>query len=155
MSGTITALLLIWCPMPADDPVRVTVVIVLANGGSAKTDPALAELAKQVQKRDPKITSFSLHATEAKSIPIGESFVFQLVEKQELKVTVTRAKDATGKISMTIKPPGLENITYACVCDKFFPVVTPYRTKAGDTLIIAVMAKPCTANKKGWFPWRE
>ena len=81
-------------------------------------------------------------ATEAKSIPVGESFTFELVDKQELKVTVTRAKDAEGRICLTIKPPGLENVTYGCACDKFFPVVTPHRTKAGEVLIVAVMVKP-------------
>jgi hypothetical protein len=79
-----------------------------------------------------------------------------------LKVTVTRQKDEGGKIALTIKPPLLENITYGCACDKFFPVVTPYRTKTGDVLIVAVMAKPCTlgkpgkpAAKKTWLPWRD
>ena len=102
-----------------------------------------------MQKRDPKLTGFKVAATEAKSIPVGESFTFELVDKQELKVTVTRQKDAAGKIALTIKPPGLENITYGCACDKFFPVVTPYSTKSGDVLIIAVMAKPCDLGKKG------
>jgi len=163
MSGVFVSVFLILCPAP-EDPVRVTVVIVLATDANNTIDPALAELAKQVQKRDPKLTGFTVHATEAKSIAIGDSATIELIDKQELKVTVTRAKDAAGKISMTIKPPGLENLTYGCVCDKFFPVVTPYRTKAGEVLIVAVMAKPCTLGKKpkdkedaqprnGWFPW--
>lgn len=141
---------------PADDPVRVTVVIVLASDTDKTVDPKLVELAKAVQKRDKTLTGFKLEATEAKSIAIGDSYTFTLVEKQELKVTVTRAKDADGKISLTIKAPELEKLTYGCVCDKFFPVVTPYRTKAGDVLIVAVMAKPCMLGKaKGWFPWRD
>jgi mannose-6-phosphate isomerase-like protein (cupin superfamily) len=76
--------------------VRVTVVVVLATKANANVDPALVELAKQVQKRDDKLTGFKVHATEAKSIPVGESTVFELVDKQELKVTVTRQKDANG-----------------------------------------------------------
>ncbi len=153
MSGALAPILLILCP--TEEPVRVTVVVVLATDDNAKVDPALAELAKQVQKRDPKLTGFKVSATDAKSIPVGESAVFELVEKQELKVTVTRPKDAHGRIALTIKPPGLENITYGCACDKFFPVVTPYRAKNGDVLIIAVMAKPCEGAKKSWFPWRD
>jgi hypothetical protein len=160
MSGALAPLFLILCP--TDDPIKVTVVVVVATDNNAKVDAALAELAKQVQKRDPKLTGFKVAATEAKSIPVGDSYTFELMEKQELKVTVTRTKDASGKVALTIKPPGLENITYGCACDKFFPVVTPYRTKSGDVLIIAVMAKPCAAGKKdkekekekGWF-WPE
>ena len=70
-----------------------------------------------------------------------------LTDKQELKLQVDKAKDANGRISLTLNPPGMDAVTYACACDKFFPVVTPHRTAAGETLIIAVMAKPCTAKK--------
>jgi len=153
MTGAIAPLLLfILCP--TEDPVRVTVVVVLATDANKTVDPKLAVLAGQVQKRDKTLTGFKIAATEAKSIPVGESHTFELVDKQELKVTVTRSKDANGRICLTIKPPGLENVTYGCACDKFFPVVTPHRTKSGEVLILAVMAKPCNAGKQGWFPWQ-
>jgi hypothetical protein len=42
-----------------------------------------------------------------------------------------------------VSAPGVEQLSYTCVCDKYFPVVTPYRTRNGETLIIAIMAKPC------------
>jgi hypothetical protein len=138
--------LMVLCP--ADDSVRVTVVIVLATSDNDMIDPKLTELAKEVQKRDPKLTGFKLSDTVGKSITVGESHTFELVEKQELKVKVEKQKDANGHVSLTIKPPGLESITYGCVCDKFFPVVTPHQTKSGEVLIIAVMAKPCAAGKK-------
>ncbi|HEV3384722.1 MAG TPA: hypothetical protein VG097_07895 [Gemmata sp.] len=146
MLNAITPFLFILCP--ADDPVRVTVVIVLATSNNAMIDPKLTDLAKEVQKREPKLTGFQLSESMGKSIPIGESHTFELMEKQELQVKVEKQKDANGHISLTIKPPGLEKITYGCVCGKFFPVVTPHQTKTGEVLIIAVMAKPCTAGKK-------
>jgi hypothetical protein len=146
MFNALAPFLVLLCP--ADDSVRVTVVIVLATSDNDTIDPKLADLAKEVQKRDPKLTGFKLKDTLGKSIPVGDSHTFELVEKQELKVKVEKQKDANGHVSLTIKPPGLEDITYACVCDKFFPVVTPHQTKTGEVLIIAVMAKPCTAGKK-------
>jgi hypothetical protein len=152
------ALLVLSPACPTDDPVRVTVVVVLASKAHKEVDPALVELAKQVRRRDDKLTGFKVVATEAKSIPVGESTTFDLVEKQQLKVTVTRQKDANGRIALTLKAPELENITYGCTCDRFFPIATPYRTKNGEVLIVAVMAKPCTLGKKhakGWFPWPE
>jgi hypothetical protein len=153
MSGALAPLFLILCPM--EDPVRVTIVVVLATDAGTKVDPKLADLAAQVRKRDNTLTGFRLAATEAKSIPVGGAHTFELVDGQELKVTVTRQKDANGRISLMIKPPGLENVTYGCACDKFFPVVTPHRTKDGEVLIVAVMAKPCNAGKMGgWFPWK-
>ena len=142
----LAAFLFVSCP--ADDkPVSVTVVIVLATDQNATIDPKLKELAKEVRKRDPKLTGFKLGATECKSIPVGESATLNLTDKQVLKVTVDRSRDKDGRISLTLDPPGMDAVTYACACDKFFPVVTPHRTKSGEQLIIAVMAKPCTAKK--------
>jgi hypothetical protein len=156
MTAAMTPLLLLLSPgCPTDEPVRVTVVVVLATTANNKVDPALVDLAKAVQAHDGKLTGFRVEVTEAKSIAVGESASFALVEKQELKVTVTRPKGADGKIALTLKAPKLEKITYGCACDRFFPIATPYRTKNGEVLIVAVMAKPCTLGKKakGWFPW--
>ncbi len=143
----LTAYLFVACPAPTDDPVRVTVVIVLASTEHTVTDPKLKELAKEVQKRDPKLTGFKLVATECKSIPVGGAATIALTDLQVLKLQVDKAKDEHGRISLTLNPPGMDAVTYACACDKFFPVVTPHRTKLGEQLIIAVMAKPCAAKK--------
>ena len=142
----LSACLFVACPV--EDPVRVTVVVVLATGDNDTVDPKLKDLAKEVQKRDPKLTGFKLVATEFKSVAVGKSATLPLTDKQELKLSVDAGKGDNGRISLTLTPPGMEAVTYACACDKFFPVVTPHRTKTGEVLIIAVMAKPCTAGKK-------
>ncbi|MBX9583089.1 MAG: hypothetical protein K2X87_22510 [Gemmataceae bacterium] len=147
----LVAFLLIGCPH--DDPppagnVRVTVVAVLATADNATVDPKLTDLAKEVRKRDKSLTGFRVAKCEAKSIPVGESLTFCLVEKQELTVTVDRPKDKDGRVGLTIQPPEMGEITYLCTCDKYFPVVTPYKTKAGETLIVLVMGKPCTGKNK-------
>ena len=149
MSGAIVTVLMLIAPSRTcgDDPVRVTVVVVLATTENTGVDPKLVELAKEVQKRDDKLLGFKLVSSEAKSVPVGDSIAFMLVDKQELKVKVEKPKDDNGRVSLTIKPPELGEVTYACTCEKFFPVVTPYKTKAGEVLIVAVMAKPCMAKK--------
>src|SRR3954468_20932145 len=116
------------CCKGDDKPVSVTVVIVLATDQNATIDPKLKELAKEVQKRDPKLTGFKLVATECKSIPVGEAASINLTDKQVLKVTVDQSKDEKGRISLTLNPPGMDAVTYACACDKFFPIVTPHHT---------------------------
>ena len=126
---------------PAD--VRVTVVVILASTTGNAIDPKLTDLAREVRKRNANLTSFALVATHAKSIPVGGSTEFKLVDKATLTVKAERPRDADGRISLTIHPPELGEITYACACGKFFPVVTPYKTAKGDHLIVAVMAKPC------------
>lgn len=153
MTGTIFLAVLVLLNARRDGcddpgPVRVTVVVVLATTADTGVDPKLVELAKEVQKRDPTLLGFRLGSNEAKSIKVGDSATFVLVEKQELQVKVERKKDENGRICLTIKPPELGEVKYACACDKFFPVVTPYQTKKGETLIVVVMAKPCTLGKK-------
>jgi hypothetical protein len=133
---------------PCADPVRVTVVVVYASAKTAETDPKLATLADEVRKRDPKLTGFSVVTTLQKSIPPGDAHTFDLPEKQTLKVAVDRSKDKDDRIGLTITPPGLGEITYSCVCGKFFPIVTPHKTSGGEQLIVAVMGKPCVAGKK-------
>lgn len=134
-------------PAAPPAPVRITVVTVLATAANTTIDPRLADLAKEVQKRDPRLTGFALHATEAKSVAPGDTATFELVEKQKLQVKIERPRDANGRVGLSIRPPGLGEVTYTCTCDRFFPVVTPHRTAAGETLILAVMARPCMLKK--------
>lgn len=125
-------------------PVRVTVVVILASSAASPVDPALEELAREVRKREPKLRSFRLVATEAQSIPVGHQGLFTLVEKQQAQVRIDTSLDSRGRVRLTVSAPGVDQLSYTCVCDKYFPVVTPYRTRNGETLIIAIMAKPCT-----------
>lgn len=135
------------CACADDGPIRVTVTVILASTEHKDVDPKLKELAAEVQKRDKNLKGFKLIETIGKSIAVGDTAKFALVDKQELKVKVEKPKDENGRVGLTIKPPELGEITYTCACEKFFPIVTPYKTKAGETLIIAVMAKPCTQKK--------
>jgi len=125
-------------------PIRVTVVVVLASRTNTTINEKLTVLALEVQKRDETLTGFKLETVLQKSIPVGESHTFALLDKQQLTLTIEKPKDKAGRVGLKIKPPGLDEICYTCACDKFFPIVTPYKTKAGDVLIIAIMAKPCT-----------
>lgn len=125
-------------------PVRITVVVVLASKAHARIDPKLAALAAEVQKRHEELTGFNLAAAVQKSIPVGESHTFDLADGKTMKLTVDSPKDKTGRIGVTLLPPGLGEIQYACVCDKFVPVITPHVTKGGERLIVAVLARPCT-----------
>ena len=54
------------CQPAPEQPVRITVVTVLATGANRTVDERLAELAKEVEKRDKGLTGFKLHASEAK-----------------------------------------------------------------------------------------
>lgn len=135
------------CQQAPAQPVRITVVTVLATAGNKTVDPRLEELAKEVQKRDPSLTGFRIHATEAKSVAVGDSTSFDLVDRQKLSVKVERPRDEKDRVGLSIRPPGLGEVTYTCACERFFPVVTTYRTREGETLIVAVMTRPCMLKK--------
>ncbi|HVK17803.1 MAG TPA: hypothetical protein VM533_12710 [Fimbriiglobus sp.] len=125
-------------------PVRVTVVAVFASTNSTHVDEKLKALAREVRKREPELTGFRVAAAMQKSVPVGKGHTFELPDKQSLKVKIDRPKGKDGRVGLTIRPPGLGEITYTCACDKFFPIVTPHTSSDGERLIIAVMAKPCT-----------
>jgi hypothetical protein len=131
-------------PARADEPVRVTVVVILGSREKDDINPKLAALAQEIQKRDSKLIGFRIDTVLQKSIPVGEAHTFVLIDEKKLKVTVDKAKDKNGRIGLTLAPPGVDEIAYTCTCEKFFPVITEHKNKAGEQLIIAVMAKPCT-----------
>jgi hypothetical protein len=155
MSPTIAPLLLLFAPAcPPEERVRVTVVVVYASRTHQKVHPALVDLAKAVQAHDQSLTGFKVKETFAKSIAVGESAAIPLVDKAELKITVTRPKGTDGRIALTLNAPGVERVTYCCTCHKFFPIATDCNTKKGEVVVVAVMANPCTLGKsKSWFPW--
>jgi hypothetical protein len=126
-------------------PVRVTVVAVLATDKSNEVDEKLETLAREVRKREPGLTGFRIAAAHQRSIPVGKDHTFDLPDRQTMRVQVDRPKGKDGRVGLTIRPPGLGEITYTCACDKFFPVVTPHVTADGERLIVTVMARPCTA----------
>jgi hypothetical protein len=124
-------------------PVKVTVLIVLATGKNHEVNAKLKPLAEAVKNREPSLTGFKLHQTLDTSIRDRESGVLELVEQQVLRVKIEQPRNAAGRVKLTIRPPGMGDITYECVCGKYLPVVTPYVTKNGDRLILAIMASPC------------
>ena len=129
----------------ADDPdkVKVCVVTVLATDKDAKVDPKLADLAREVQKVEPKLTGFRLANSTSKSLSVGDKDDFELVADQTAAVIVEHGADQENRVQLKVTPPLMGAITYETSCGKFLPVVTSYRTKGGEVLIIAVRVQPC------------
>jgi hypothetical protein len=125
-------------------PTRLTIVVVLATEKNKAVDPKLAALAAEVRKLHEELTGFRVESVLQKSLAPGESHTFELIDKQKLVVKVDKPKDKEGKVGLTVTPPGLDEVSYTCTCDKFFPLVTPHKTKGGERMILAILAKPCT-----------
>ena len=129
------------------EDIKVCVVAVLATEKNATVDKRLADLAKEVQLINPKLTGFKVHRSSSEFLSIDETKTFDLADGQTVDVTVNKKKGDKNSITLTIAPPKLGAITYSCACDKFVVVATQHFTKDKEQLFIAVMAKPCMLKK--------
>jgi hypothetical protein len=138
------------CP-PKDKEIEVTVLAILVSENHKEVHPKLTEFARHVQKKDPNLTGFKLAHTNRDSLELGDTKKFPLVDKQVIEVTINKERNEKGRITLTIKPPKLDQITYECACDKFFTMATQHYVGKGkdrQQLFIAIMAKPCGEKKK-------
>jgi hypothetical protein len=137
-------------PKPKADEIDITVLAILASEKHTEINPKLVEFAKLAQIKDSKLTGFRIDRTNAKKLELGQTNKFELVEDEVVEVTVNKERNEKGRITLTIKPPKLNQITYECVCDKFFAMATQHyvvKDKDRQQLFIAVMAKPCAMKK--------
>lgn len=137
------------CP-PAEE-IEVKVLGILASEHHKKVDGKLTEFAKHVQKKQPGLTGFKLDHTEEQTLKLGETKKFKTTGGQVVEVTVNKDRNEKGRITLTIKPPKMGQITYECVCDKFFATATEHHEGKGKDraqLFVAVKASPCGPPKK-------
>jgi len=129
-------------PCPKDEPIKVIVLVILATDKNSDVDDRLQEIAAEVRKKEPQLTGFRLHKTINRSLKIGEATQAELCGNSKVELLINERTDNEGRMTITVKPPKLEEITYACTCGKFFPIITNCHPE-NQRLIIAVMAKPC------------
>ena len=136
-------------PKPSSEKMKVKVVAILASTEDRYIDEKLTQFAEEVQKKEKKWTGFRIGNSASESIPFNETKEFPLVDKQTVDVTAIKKINAAGveSVTITVKPPGLTQMSYNCVCGKFFSMVTNYKTAKGERLIIAVEASPCKGKK--------
>lgn len=133
----------------AEEPVKVTVVAVLASDKHSRIDPKLQELAREVQKRDPTLTGFRLGRVTCLPLKVGQKDTFPLTEDAAAEVTVLQPEGKEQRPRLSIKAPQMGEFVYETCCGKFFPIFTGYRTEKGqERLILAVMVKPCPKKEK-------
>ena len=124
------------------ETVRVSVLAILATERDDRIDPRLTCIAKEIRKTHPELTGFQIIKMTRRSLALGARETFELVGEQKAIVAVQHGADADNRVEVKIAPPQMGEITYDTCCGKFFPIVTPVRTK-GDLLILAVRVQPC------------
>jgi hypothetical protein len=142
-------LLLLGGAVSACDPdtpprkVRVSVLIILASEKDGKVPHKLACIAREVRKTNPKLKGFRMGKLSCRSLTVGKCEKFDLVEGQKACVTIQRAADNMDRVRLKVGPPAMGEITYSTPCGKFLPILTPFRTKDGDVVLVAIRVQPC------------
>ncbi|WP_020474820.1 hypothetical protein [Zavarzinella formosa] len=132
----------------ADETVKVTVIAILASDKHKEVDKRLTAFAEEVQKKNPSLTGFKFAYTTTDKLTLGVTKTFPLVENETVEVTANLSKIDEGKITITLKPPKIGQITYNCVCERYFSMATQHFTKDKEQLFIAVTGKPCPGPEK-------
>jgi hypothetical protein len=132
--------------LAADGAIKVSVIAILASEQDDKVDPELRQIAAEMQRLNPRLTGFRMVKMSCKSVKVGARDTFALVADQVALVTV-EGRDNEDRVVLKVAPPLMGEITYMTTCGKFLPIVTPYRTKEQDLLILAVRVQPCPGKK--------
>lgn len=124
--------------------VQVSVFCILASEKDDKIDAKLACIARQVRKKDAKLTGFRMAGTMSrKSLTVGVKESFDLIDDHKAVITVQHGADDKDRVEVKVAPPNMGEITYNTCCGKFLPLFTPIRTKNNELLILAVRVQPC------------
>jgi hypothetical protein len=128
------------------DPVKVTLVVILASEEGNTIDKRLKGVAEEVQKLHPNLKSFTYKSMESRSLKPNEKASLLCVEKQLVEMVIKHGADKENRVSLAVKPPSMSELEYQSVCGKFLPIVTPYKTQKGECLILAIRVEPCRGN---------
>lgn len=146
VAGSLVVLAFVVAARAGDDekePVEVSLIAILATDRNDKVDPKLACIARQVRRTHKDLTGFQMATVTSKSLTVGDKYVFEVVGAQKVGVTVQQGADDKDRVQVKVAPPGMGEITYDTCCGKFLPIVTPFRTKDKELLIVAVCVRPC------------
>jgi hypothetical protein len=124
--------------------VRVQVVVILASEKSTEIAKKCECVAREVQKMNPKLTGFRMDKVSTLSMPIGSAYDFELIENQKTNITIENAAEKMERVRLKVGPPQMGEITYSTPCGKFLPIITPYRTKKDEVVILAIRVQQCT-----------
>ncbi len=128
---------------PPPEKVTVSVVAILGHNRDEKVDPCLECIRKEVQKAVPQLTGFKVGKTHKRDLTVGVRETFEMVDDQVALLTLLQPGGKDTPIQIKLTPPQMGEVTYETTCGGFFTIITKYRTKNKDVLILAVRVKPC------------
>jgi len=131
---------------PSPDKVTISVIAIIATKNDKEIDKRLKPIAEELQKAVPalKECGFQFGKMTRKSVAVGANETFDLVDKQVATVAVLQAANKDDLIQLKLTPPQMGEVTYETSCGRFLPIITKYRTKDNNgVLILAVRVQPC------------
>jgi hypothetical protein len=128
---------------PQPEKIRLSVVAICAHNRDDRIDPRLTCMADEIKKAVPQLTGFKMGKMSRKEVPVGGRETFELVDDQVATVTVVQAADKENLIQIKLTPPQMGEVTYETSCGRFFTIITKYRTRNKEVLILAVRVQPC------------
>ena len=132
----------------AEETVKITVIAILASENHKEVDKRLSSFASEVQKKNPSLTGFRVAQSTTSTLKLGVTQTIPLADGQSVDVTANASQTEKGTITITIKPPKISQITYNCVCERYFSMATQHFTKDKEQLFFAVTGKPCAGPEK-------
>jgi hypothetical protein len=100
-------------------------------------------MADEIKKSVPLLTGFKMGKMSCKFVPVGGRETFDLVDDQVATVSVVQAPDKDNVLQIKVTPPQMGEFTYETSCGRFFTIITRYRTRNREVLILAVRVQPC------------
>src|SRR5688572_15539874 len=77
------------CPSHDEkDPIKITLVVILAGEDGDTVDPRLKAIADEVRKLHPNLTSFKLKHMQSKSVKPNEKVALPCVEKKVVDMVI-------------------------------------------------------------------
>ncbi len=129
--------------VPPQDEIKVSVVAILAHNRDKIVDPRLKCLADEITKAVPQFTGFQMGKMTCKAVAVGVREKFELVDEEVAFLTVLHTDKKEKLIQIKLTPPQMGDVTYETTCGGFFTIITKYRTKNKEWLIVAVRVRPC------------
>jgi hypothetical protein len=123
--------------------VQVTVLVILASEQDTKADLRLQCIAQQVRKKYPELKGLRVEGILHESVQVGKKKTFELIGGQKATINVLHGCDEEERIGLTVKVKGFGEMDYKCRCGKFLPLMTEYRTKDNERLLVAIRVAPC------------
>jgi hypothetical protein len=130
-------------PQQAAKNVKVTLVVILASDRDNQIDPKLEQIASEVRKRKPELTSFRIASCTCESLPVNKPTTFPIPANETVQITIIHGADTQDRVKLAVQPPCQREIVYRTVCGKFLPLVTRCETKQKERLILAIRVQPC------------